>query len=121
MATLTAEILTIKSKHIDKIQNAIEILNSRQNVFEFRFMKDRELEQYDNKMFFYRTSEIYDLIEDTIIKIKGYHPNIICFVDKQLNGKVYSNLFGSFRDTKESNIEKNKINLALVNLTNNLK
>jgi len=56
MATLTAEILTIKSKHIDKIQNAIEILNSRQNVFEFRFMKDRELEQYDNKMFFYRTS-----------------------------------------------------------------
>jgi len=50
---------------------------------------------------------------------------IKCFftelLDKQLNGKVYSNLFGSFRDTKESNIEKNKINLALVNLTNNLK
>jgi hypothetical protein len=96
MAIIPVEIITIGDVPTVEIEQVINTANIIQSGFSFKFM-----EQNDAKVFkvlsFQNTTvqNLFDSIGNLRKQIRGYHPFIIAVVDSRLEGKRYSNLFGS--------------------------
>lgn len=101
MAQVPTEIVKIGQLPSAEIDQAISIANSLQSEFVYTALSPIDARVF--KMLAYRRAtarDLLDSIEHCRSEIRGYHPFIIAIVDAALDGKVYTNLFGSHRASK---------------------
>ncbi len=98
MAQMPIEIVTIGAVQIVDVEQAISIANSMQNEFIYSLLNPIDSQAF--KMLAYQKSTVEDFLnslESRRSYIRGFHPYVIAIVDTELEGKTYTNLFGSHR------------------------
>lgn len=98
MAQMPIEIIEIGNIPDEWISPALSLANSLQN--EFIYVRLPETEAQQLKMYAFNLVEVpefIDRMEQIRSDLRGYHPYILAFIDAQLNGKDYTNLFASDR------------------------
>lgn len=105
MAILPIEILCIGHNDIAPIENAISLLNKKQDVFNYSLLRNDKCKLYigksENR---YTTTEIYGLFDNILRKLKGYHPHAIGVTKRRLYGKKLGNLFGSMQESDNNQL-----------------
>jgi len=102
--SIPIEVTTIGFKN-NNVQKAINFINKIQNTFYFKSLTINKLENYKPiSKYSYKTTEIFNLLEDAISEIKGFHHLIIAIVEKKLDGKKWNNLFGSMQTDFNDNL-----------------
>lgn len=100
MAIVPIEIFCIGHSNSAPIESAISLLNKKQDVFNYKLLRNEEFDIYsgdsENR---YTTTEIFSLFDQVIPKLKGFHPYIIGVVDRRLDGKMFGNLFSSMQES----------------------
>lgn len=98
MAVMPVEIVDIGDVPADEVVHAIAIANDAQSEFEFvRVSDDTAAEMRQHAFDRVTTTEMFKRMEQFRRQIRGYHPFLITVTDSYLDGKKYSNLFGSHR------------------------
>jgi predicted nucleotide-binding protein len=83
------------------IGRALSLANSLQREFMFVRLRDDDARDLQNHAFAeMKTKEFLDTMERFRIRIAGYHPYLIAFVDAFLEGDDLKNIFGSDRPQK---------------------
>ncbi len=103
MARVPIEIVQISDsfKFSQELKDAIELANSLQNEFDFQMLPTAEGSHFGLLSFNVgKADEIMDNMEKIREKIKGFHPYLLLVMDTKLDGKDFSNLFGSNRAEK---------------------
>lgn len=98
MAVVPIEVVKIGEVFPDDVSAALALANSVQE--EFLFIEFSDTQSASLQMHAYthaQAPEILDTLEHFRNNIRGYHPFIIAIIDATLDGKQYSNLFGSHR------------------------
>lgn len=98
MAAMPIEIIDIGDVPIDDLTRAISLANRAQNDFRFLRADDdaiAEMQQYSFQRV--TTSTIFDGLLRLRSNVRGYHPFLVAVMDSHLDGKRYSNLFGTHR------------------------
>lgn len=101
MAQMPIEIVTIGSVTLVDIEQAISLANSIQGEFFYNLLNPADAQAF--RMLAYQKAsaeEFLNLIESRRSYIRGFHPFLLAVVDTELEGKYYSNLFGSHRAEK---------------------
>lgn len=101
MATMPVEIVRIGDVPRAAVSRAITLTNASQSAFHFIELPSNDAGLF--AMHAYQSvsaSQFLDVMESVRGSLRGYHPFIIALVDADLNGKNYSNLFGSHRADK---------------------
>jgi len=101
MAQVPIEISIVGNKDLDEVPSAIALANAAQS--EFRFDMTSEDLQSRMQMLAYgevKAVEFFDQVEKIRAEVRGFHPFIIVTIDSHLDGKQYTNLFGSHRSEK---------------------
>lgn len=100
MANVPIEIFCVGHSNNVPIENAISLLNKKQDVFNYKLLRNKELETYSGEIENrYTTTEIFSLSDQVIPKLKGFHPYIIGVVERRLDGKTFGNLFSSMQES----------------------
>lgn len=98
MAQIPIELVTMGQVPSVDMAQAISTANSVQQEFHYALMSPFDAQPF--KMLAYQKAtaiEFLDQLEKRRKDIRGFHPFIIAVVDTELDGKVYSNLFGTHR------------------------
>jgi hypothetical protein len=90
MIKVPIEILILDSSNLISAKQAIAFLNKVQDTFEFSVLDYIVKSQNDKTL---NTEDVYQLIGVVQSEMRGYHPHIICVIDKFLIGDRLSNLF----------------------------
>jgi len=100
MAIVPIEIICLGNIDISPIKNSITLLNKEQDVFIYSLLKNDECESFfEDSRKNCTTAEIYNLFDNAIPLLKGYHPFIIGVVDCRLTGKeLKGNLYGAVQE-----------------------
>jgi hypothetical protein len=105
MSVVPIEIAEIGFSESSALSAAIAFANANQNYFSFSLLVDPRFRDYEpENAAYYRTDEIYSLLDNVLIDIKGFHNLIIGVVDGRLDGKKWGNLFGSMETNKNDRI-----------------
>jgi len=96
MSKVPIEITCIGYKNEKTIENALYFLNNLQDSFNYSIISHEKFENYSKKT--YITSEVFQLFNEILPKLKGFHPYVIGVIMNQLNGKEFTNLFGSMEE-----------------------
>jgi hypothetical protein len=101
MAHMPIEVIDIGDVLTPALTQAIGLANSLQSEFFYDRLAENDAAQF--RMLSY--SEVFapDFLrdmEELRIEIKGYHPFLVAFIDAELNGEKYSNLFAANRSEK---------------------
>ena len=101
MAQMPIEVISIGNIPTEQFEGVIAVANEVQAEFVFGQLKRDEANAF-RVLAFKQASvkDFMDKMESTRIDIGGYHPFMIATVDTKLEGKEYSNLFGSNRAEK---------------------
>jgi predicted nucleotide-binding protein len=110
MAHMPVEVIDIGAVPTPALTQAISVANSLQSEFFFDRLAESDAAGFRMHAF----GEVFapDLLRDMEalrLRIKGYHPFLIAFIDAELNGEKYSNLFAANRS---------EIGLGIVTIAN---
>jgi len=115
VAHMPVEVIDIGEIPTPAMTQAITLANSLQSEFFFDRLADGDAAPFRMRSF----TEVYapDLLSEMDAlrsRIKGFHPFLIAFIDAEMNGEKYSNLFASNRSEKGLGIvtEKDPISQA---------
>ncbi|NLJ49551.1 MAG: hypothetical protein GX428_08205 [Candidatus Atribacteria bacterium] len=98
MAITPVEIVTIGDVPVFDIEQVIKIANSIQSEFTYMPLSEEMAKDFKKLSYQFTTvQKFFDSVEEIKKQVRGYHPFIISIVDSRLEGKKYSNLFGSIR------------------------
>jgi hypothetical protein len=96
MAHMPVEVIDIGAVPAEDLTRAISLANSLQGEFFFDRLAEQDADQF--RMSSYKKVFAPDLLtemRDLRQRIKGYHPFLIAFIDAEMDGEVYTNLFAS--------------------------
>src|SRR3954453_8661093 len=98
MANMPVEIVDVGQVPTESLTQAISLANSLQTEFFFDRLAEADAAQF--RMHSYTevyAPEFLSSVEQLRRSIKGYHPFLIAFINGNLNGERYSNLFAANR------------------------
>lgn len=96
MARIPVEVIDISRSMEKIIYQTIQFANSLQEEFWFSTLSpDEESHFYPFSFRNTKASDFLDIMSKIRKELRGYHPYIIAVVDSFIEGKFYSNLFGS--------------------------
>jgi len=105
MRTIPVEVVNIGFHNTNAIEKAIYFLNKHQETFELILLKEKIFETYEAKQgICFKTEVIYDLMDKVFMDMKGFHNLVIGVVEKRLDGKKWSNLFGSMQTNENDRL-----------------
>jgi hypothetical protein len=105
MKTIPVEVVNIGFHNTNAVEKAIYFLNKHQKTFEFILLKEKRFETYEAKQSScFKTAEIYDLMDNVFMDMKGFHNLVIGVVEKRLDGKKLGNLFGAMETNENDRI-----------------
>jgi len=96
MAVLPVEFVAIGDVPLGDVTRAAELANEVQSEFTFVPIHETcaaEIRQYAFRR--WTTTELFVLLDDFRLKIRGFHPYLIAIIDADLSGPKFCNLFGS--------------------------
>jgi hypothetical protein len=90
------EIISVGGKFDEYIEEASQLLNGAQDEFHFALAPKR-LRGYGVNYVKseYLATEVFKILQEYRVHAKGTRPYLIGVLDTELNGSVWSNLFGS--------------------------
>jgi hypothetical protein len=98
MAQLPVEIVMIGEIPGDQLERAVSTANTVQDEIIFSFFPETGLNEFRVLAFDHVVSDdIMDRMSDVRIARRGYHPYLLSFIDAALDGREYTNIFGSDR------------------------
>lgn len=94
------ELLILDEGNKEIVNQAISVLNNSQDTFRYSILSCPKIDDpiYQQKEL--STTEIYSFLDKVRLEIKGYHPHIICVIDRYLSGKKLFNIFASLERIK---------------------
>lgn len=101
MAQMPVEIVDIGSIPNEWIDDALAKANSIQKEFLYSRLPESDNQQF--RMYAYKhieASQFLDSMDKVRNNIRSYHPHVIAFIDANLDGDDYSNIFASNRGEK---------------------
>ena len=98
MAKVPIEVVVVGSRDLSEVPAAIALANAEQDEFRFAVISnDIERRMRMHAYEHVEAKSLFDLMERIRIEVRGFHPFIIALIDSHLDGKKYSNLFGSHK------------------------
>ena len=105
MATLPVEILSVGQETTISLHDAVVILNAHQDAYQFTILDLPEAKYFSGASTErFTTVELFDFLKDQRRILRGYHPHLVAFVYRQLDGSNWGNLFGSAHQDSEGNL-----------------
>lgn len=105
MSAIPVEIANISFRNTNALERAIYFTNKHQKTFTFKLLKEENFETYRPKQIgFFETEEIYDLMDHVFMELGGFHDRTIGVVENRLDGKKWSNLFGSMQTNENDRL-----------------
>lgn len=101
MARVPVEVVVVGTNDLAEVPSAMALANAEQDEFTFQSASNEIQDQM--QMHAYgrvKADNLFDQIESIRTEVRGFHPFIIAAIDAHLEGKQYSNLFGSHRAEK---------------------
>jgi hypothetical protein len=98
VARVPVEVVLAGERHRAAVSSAVALCNAEQAEFVFS-PADDEL-QLPARMHHARrvySPDFLDRIDELRRRVRGYHPYVLTIVDSELDGRVFTNLFGSQR------------------------
>lgn len=108
MLQVPIEILILDEENKDHLNKAIGILHKIQNTFKYSILKNIELEHKIHSDVIVKKIDVYDYSDKYKSIVKGYHPHLICVINKYIIGEELSNLFASL-ERKNGNLTGNGV------------
>jgi predicted nucleotide-binding protein len=101
MAQMPVEIIEVGDLPTESITVALSLANSLQKEFVYNRLPETEAQPFQVYAFNrIKAEDFMDSMEQVRNSIRGYHPFLLAFVDAELDGKDYGNIFGSNRAKK---------------------
>jgi predicted nucleotide-binding protein len=101
MAQMPIEVIELGNVSPELIKQAISLANSLQTEFVYLSVPESDARFLRVSAYNYaKAADFLNEMERFKIRICGYHPFLIAFVDSKLDGTTLSNLFGSCRGSK---------------------
>jgi Predicted nucleotide-binding protein containing TIR-like domain len=101
MAQMPIEIVEVGNIPTEWVSQALSLANSVQNEFLYLRLPEADAQHFQMYAFDYvKAPEFMDGMEHIRSNLRGYHPYLLAFIDADLDGEDYSNIFGSNRAEK---------------------
>lgn len=101
MAQMPVEIIEVGNIPTEFMTVALSLANSLQKEFAYNRLPEVDAQPFQMYAFNrIKAEEFMDRMEEVRNSIRGFHPFLLAFVDSALDGKDYSNIFGSNRAKK---------------------
>jgi len=101
MARVPIEIVVVGTKDLSEVSSAMALANAEQDEFAFQFASNEIQERMQVRAYnTVKADDFFDQMESIRTEVRGFHPFVIAAIDAHLDGKQYSNLFGSHRADK---------------------
>jgi len=94
------EILILDIGNEKVVNEAIEVLNDSQDTFKYSILTCPNFDDPIYRKTKLSVTEVYTYLDKVILEIRGYHPHLICVIDRYLDGKKLFNLFASVERIK---------------------
>lgn len=105
MATLPVEIVSVGHATRTSLTDAVALLNAHQDAYTFTILDLPAAESIESTFpHHYTTAEIFEYLNDQKRHLRGYHPHLVAFVEKRLDGSKWGNLFGSAHQDDRGNL-----------------
>lgn len=89
------------------LQEAIDLLNSTQEAYDYQIISSTFFKDYIEKEYY--TADLYPLMTNIYRKKLGFKHLLVGWVTKQLNGKKWHNLFNSIEEDERKRFTGNSI------------
>ncbi|MBP6874762.1 MAG: toll/interleukin-1 receptor domain-containing protein [Candidatus Eisenbacteria bacterium] len=105
MATLPIEIISVGHATRKSLCDAATLLNAHQDAYSFTILDVPAAEAFrGDSPHHFTTAEVFEYLEGQKRLLKGYHPHLVGFVERRLDGSKWGNLFGSAHEDSEGNL-----------------
>lgn len=105
MATLPVEIISVAHKAKRSLREAVLFLNAHQDAYSFTILDLPEARSFEGASpNVFTTKELFQLLKEQRKALRGYHPHLVAFVERRLDGSEWYNLFGSADEDDEGNL-----------------
>lgn len=95
---MNVEVMSIGEDLSEPMTAAMKALNAVQAEFRFGPVPEaRRIEGLTFQRESYKSTEVWDFLEDYRKRVGGEHPHILAFLSRPLSSEVLSNLFGAHR------------------------
>src|SRR3712207_4273662 len=101
MAQMPLEIIEVGNIPTEWVDQALSLANSVQSEFLYLRLPEADAQHFQMYTFDHvKAPEFMDSMEHIRNNLRGYHPYLLAFIDADLDGEDYSNIFGSNRAEK---------------------
>jgi hypothetical protein len=105
MATLPVEIISVGHATRKSLRDAATLLNAHQDAYGFTILDLPAAASFRGASpHHFTAAEVFDCLKDQKRLLRGYHPHLVGFVERRLDGSKWSNLFGSAHEDDEGKL-----------------
>lgn len=96
MATLPVEIINVAHGTRKPLDEAVLLLNAHQDAYRFTILDSPEAIAFQGgSAECFQTAELFQFLKDQRKVLRGYHPHLVAFVERRLDGSKWGNLLAS--------------------------
>ncbi|HEV7738151.1 MAG TPA: nucleotide-binding protein [Chlamydiales bacterium] len=98
---MPVEIIEVGNIPTEWVDQALSLAHSVQNEFSYLRLAEADAQHFQIYVSDHvKAPEFMDSMEEVRSNLRGFHPYLLAFIDAELDGEDYSNIFGSNRGEK---------------------